>query len=95
MPVVSYALKKCLSAKMIEIDFSTFICYYLLGAIVVILIFWLFDIKSQLKKRSLDTHCVWQCSICTYVYFDPRSGNISSCPVCGSFNKRIFTKKED
>ncbi len=72
---------------MFQIDFSFFICYYLIGILIVFFSWgsW----HSTRKTRMLAARDnVRQCMICLYVYFDARGADISTCPQCGSFNKK-------
>ncbi|OIO35820.1 MAG: hypothetical protein AUJ74_04970 [Candidatus Omnitrophica bacterium CG1_02_44_16] len=73
---------------MIKIDFSILICYYLCGQLILFLFFWLHDKRSVVRQRPLKDNQIWQCSTCLYVYFKSKASNISTCPVCESFNQR-------
>ncbi len=72
---------------MFEIDFSFFICYYLFGLGLVFFTAWVWSRPKQKPVRSAR-ELVWQCPICSYVYFDSGSKRISACPLCGSLNER-------
>ena len=74
---------------MFPIDFSVFFCYYLSVFFVVFLGVWFLG-RSPFSRRKalLQAHQIWQCSVCTYVYFESRNLKISTCPLCGSFNKK-------
>lgn len=75
---------------MFQIDFSQFICYYLSGQLFILWLFWLFERKARRKQNSLSNDQIWQCPICSYVYFETKIAKISACPVCGSFNERTL-----
>ena len=77
---------------MFKIDFSTLICYYLCGQLVLFLFFWLYDKRSAVRQRPLKNDQIWQCSTCFYVYFESKASNISTCPLCGSFNQKAIKK---
>jgi hypothetical protein len=73
---------------MFQIDFSFFICYYLMGMLVFGFA-WHFMFSGESKTKTLLTQDnIRQCGICLYVYFDARGSEISACPQCGSFNKK-------
>ncbi|MFC1703622.1 hypothetical protein ACFL1E_02410 [Candidatus Omnitrophota bacterium] len=72
---------------MIKIEFSIAIALYIGTLVSLVVIQWLFmRVKTA---RSVDTDALWQCPICTYVYFDyyPK-GEFSTCPRCDSFTKK-------
>jgi len=73
---------------MINIDFSLAITLYLFIFINIILIFWLFCQKEKDKKLSLDPRYIWFCAVCTYTYINTKQDTISTCPRCGSYNKK-------
>ncbi|OGX14905.1 MAG: hypothetical protein A2166_03410 [Omnitrophica WOR_2 bacterium RBG_13_41_10] len=73
---------------MIKIDFSLAITLYLFIFINIILVFWLFCRKEKDKKLSLDPRYIWFCSVCTYTYINTKEDVISTCPRCGSYNKK-------
>ncbi|MFH0877914.1 MAG: hypothetical protein V1863_06815 [Candidatus Omnitrophota bacterium] len=74
---------------MIQIDFSFFICYYLIGQIAIIWILWFLPVGLSFRRAEAGGHVhVWQCSTCFHVYVEPRVNTISPCPLCGSLNKK-------
>jgi hypothetical protein len=75
---------------MVQIDFSTFICYYLMGSVIVAaFLATAFPGRAASSVRSRER--LWQCGVCLYVYRDVRRGPISVCPQCASLNKRSST----
>jgi hypothetical protein len=72
---------------MFKIDFSFFICYYLISQIFLFLLVWLLVRKPVIKKDLMEKGKIWQCAICTYVYFESKFSKISTCPLCGSLNQ--------
>lgn len=74
---------------MFKIDFFVFICYYLIGQLIFFLWIWSFGRKAVVKQHFTVSDQVWQCAICLYVYFVPKTVKISTCPVCGSLNKKF------
>jgi len=73
---------------MISIDFSTAISLYLFILISVVLLIWLLTKMQKDKNLSLDPKFIWFCSICTYTYINTKEEAISTCPRCGSYNKK-------
>jgi hypothetical protein len=73
---------------MITIDFSIAIALFALLFIVIILALWFISRKDKDKDISLDQRFIWFCSICTYTYVNTKEDTFSTCPRCGSYNKR-------
>lgn len=73
---------------MINIDFSSAISLYIFIFVIVILAMWLWERKQKDKDLSLDPHFIWYCSVCTYTYVNTKEDIISTCPRCGSYNKK-------
>jgi rubrerythrin len=73
---------------MISIDFSTAISLYLFILISAVLLIWLLAKMQKDKNLSLDPKFIWFCSICTYTYINTKEEAISTCPRCGSYNKK-------
>ncbi|MDP8230900.1 MAG: hypothetical protein P9L93_07350 [Candidatus Gorgyraea atricola] len=74
---------------MVRIEFSLAISLYLIITICVILAAWIIcEKKKTLELFSSEKNFFWQCDICTYVYVDSRHAAISTCPRCGSYNKK-------
>ena len=73
---------------MISIDFSTAVSVYLFILISAVLLVWLLAKIQKDKNLSLDPKFIWFCSICTYTYINTKEDLISTCPRCGSYNKR-------
>ncbi|OIO34380.1 MAG: hypothetical protein AUJ70_01215 [Candidatus Omnitrophica bacterium CG1_02_40_15] len=75
--------------KMIKIEFSLAIALYLILTTCIILLILVFKNRKEPKQFSSEKNFLWQCSICTYAYIDSRHTNMSQCPRCGSYNKKI------
>jgi rubrerythrin len=73
---------------MISIDFSIAVSLYLFILISAVLLVWLLAKIQKDKNLSLDPKFIWFCSICTYTYINTKEDAISTCPRCGSYNKR-------
>ncbi len=74
---------------MIRIEFSWAVALYISFTAVGFIIYWfVFERIINLPNRSLSERSVWQCSICTLYYIDSRNSQISTCPRCGSYNKK-------
>ncbi|MBM3246256.1 MAG: hypothetical protein FJZ13_02880 [Candidatus Omnitrophica bacterium] len=74
---------------MINIDFSYAITIYIFLFVNILLVAWLFTKKRQKDKDlSLDPRFIWFCSVCTYTYINTKEDAISTCPRCGSYNKK-------
>jgi rubrerythrin len=73
---------------MISIDFSLAVSLYLFFIILAINLFWLLSKNKKDKDLSLDERFIWFCSVCTYNYVNTREESISTCPRCGSYNKK-------
>jgi predicted Zn-ribbon and HTH transcriptional regulator len=73
---------------MISIDFSYAVAIYLVLALTLILMVWLCVSKEKDKDLTLDPKFIWFCSVCTYAYVNTKEEAISTCPRCGSYNKR-------
>ncbi|MCU0652343.1 MAG: hypothetical protein MUC39_05320 [Candidatus Omnitrophica bacterium] len=73
---------------MINLDFSAAVALYAGCVLIILLIFWLADKKQKESNHSLDDKFIWFCSICSYTYINTKEEVISTCPRCGSYNKR-------
>ena len=75
--------------KMIKIEFSWFLTFYVGGYLVLFFLSWLKEKISEVEDRfSISKKFLRQCSICTYTYFLSHNLSLSRCPFCGSLNKR-------
>jgi len=73
---------------MISVDFSIAISLYLILVTGIVLIVWLLAKTRRHKELSLDPRFIWHCSVCTYTYINTKEEMISTCPRCGSYNKK-------
>jgi len=74
---------------MIELDISTAVAIYLFVTVVLLLFLWLFiDRETKPKQYASEKKSIWQCEVCLFSYVDSQHDIISTCPRCGSFNKR-------
>ena len=73
---------------MFSIDFSLAVALYLCLFLTTVLFIWIFGKKQKDKDLSLDPKLIWFCSICSYTYINTKEGLISTCPRCGSYNKK-------
>jgi hypothetical protein len=72
-----------------SVDFGFALSCFMGGSICLAVLLWLFPLsRGREKSGSLDPRHVWVCSVCTYNYVNTREDSISSCPRCGSYNKR-------
>ena len=78
---------------MYKIDFPSFICYYLIGAALVIIFDAMMKRPWIMSRPVFKKEHVWQCAICTHVYFEPKSVKLSTCPVCASINQRVLPQE--
>jgi hypothetical protein len=76
---------------MINLDFSQAVAGYAMIFLLGIFILW-FSMKPQKDKELLlDDKFLWFCSVCTYTFISTKEEVISTCPRCGSYNKKILT----
>lgn len=73
---------------MIRIDFYLGVALYILLCLVGVFAFWVFNRRQKDKDLTLDPEFIWFCSICSYTYVNTKEGEISTCPRCGSYNKK-------
>lgn len=73
---------------MISLDFSIAIALFIFIFLIIILVVWLLNSKQKDKDLSLDPRFIWFCSICTHTYINTREDRFSTCPKCGSYNKK-------
>ena len=73
---------------MINLDFSLGVALYLLLILNAVLIIWVSSGKPKDKDLTLDARFIWFCSVCAYTYINTKEDVISTCPRCGSFNKK-------
>jgi len=73
---------------MILIDFSIAIAFYALGILAAAFALGVFTGKQKDKDLSLDPRFIWFCSVCSYTFINTKEDYISTCPRCGSYNKK-------
>ncbi len=74
---------------MFYVDISTAVFLYVMSALILIFVLWVFFEKSaSLPKFVREEADVWECTICKYTYVDSTHHEISQCPQCKSFNKK-------
>jgi hypothetical protein len=72
------------------VDISTAVFLYLMSSLLVIFFLWIFfERKAVLPKYVREEADVWECSICAYAYVDSTHHEISQCPQCKSYNKKL------
>jgi len=73
---------------MINIDFSLAVALYIFLFVIGVLVTWLFSKRQKDKDLSLDPKFIWFCSICAHTYINTKEELITTCPRCGSYNKK-------
>lgn len=73
---------------MISLDFYTAVAGYFIALLTVVIAIWVYSKKEKEKILSLDPRFIWYCSLCTYTYINTKEETISTCPRCGSYNKK-------
>jgi len=76
---------------MIDLDFRVAIAAYALIFLSAIFILWFTGRKQKDKELLLEDKFLWFCSVCTYTYISTKEEVISTCPRCGSYNKKALT----
>ncbi len=75
---------------MIKLDISLAVCLYVLSALGAVFMLWIFfEKKVVLPKYVREEADVWECSICAWTYVDSTHHEISQCPRCKSYNKKL------
>lgn len=75
---------------MIRLDVSTAVFFYIMSTLLVVFVLWIFfERKTIFPKFVLEKADVWECSICAYIYVDSTHHEISQCPQCRSYNKKL------
>ena len=76
---------------MIRVDVSMAIFLYLMSSLIILFFLWIFFEKTTaLPKFVREEADVWECAICAYTYVDSTHKEISQCPQCKSYNKRML-----
>jgi len=74
---------------MIKLDISTFVSLHIFISVITILVFWIFfEIRTYINGINTDDKHIWRCNICSNIYIDSLSDDISRCPNCGSYIKK-------
>jgi len=73
---------------MLNLDFFWASAVYLIITIAVVFFFWALNKEKKSKDLSLDAKFIWFCNVCTYTYVNTKEELISTCPRCGSYNKK-------
>src|SRR3990167_5420458 len=75
---------------MIKLDIATLVFFYILFSAIFILIGWLSFSYRGAKRHSIkERDYLWKCSVCFHIYVDSRHEEISRCPLCDSYNKKV------
>ncbi len=75
---------------MFRMDVSTAVFLYVMSPLLVLFFLWIFfEKKAILPKFVREEADVWECSICSYTYVDSQHQEISQCPQCKSYNKKL------
>lgn len=75
---------------MIGIDFSWAVFLFTCIPVLALGFIWLFSFgRENLHKGMEIESAVWNCEICTYIYFVfDKKAVISQCPRCASLNRK-------
>lgn len=74
---------------MIKIDINTLLFFYILFSVIIILIIWaISSYKKAREFREKEEDPIWKCQVCFNTYVDSKHEDISSCPLCGSYNRK-------
>ena len=76
---------------MINLDFRVAVAVYAIIFLSVIFILWFTGKPQKDKELLLEDKFLWFCSVCTYTFISTKDEAISTCPRCGSYNKKILT----
>ena len=75
---------------MFRMDISTAVFLYIMSSMLVVFVLWIFfEKKAVLPKFVREEADVWECSICAHTYVDSTHHEISQCPQCKSYNKKL------
>ena len=75
---------------MFKLDVSTAVFLYVMSSLLVVFMLWIFfEKKTALPKFVREEADVWECAICAYTYVDSTHHEISQCPQCKSYNKKV------
>lgn len=82
---------------MIAIDFSWSIFIFSCVPVLILMFLWVTPPKKDIIFKALKVRdAVWNCNICTYIYFVlDKKAFISQCPRCGSLNRRKESGPKD
>ncbi len=73
---------------MISVDLSWFVTVVMSAVLLAAVFAWVHGQRFRDRKLSLDPRYIWFCSVCTYTYVNTRDEIITTCPRCGSYNKK-------
>ncbi|MFH1594329.1 MAG: hypothetical protein ABID09_06505 [Candidatus Omnitrophota bacterium] len=74
---------------MIKLDISIALFIYLLFTVIVILALWIWAGRSSSHKGfKIGRKNIVQCTICKYVFVDPKDEDFSRCPRCESISRK-------
>jgi uncharacterized paraquat-inducible protein A len=73
---------------MLVIDFGMAVAMGMAVALAAVAVVWGFSRTQKEKESSLDPKHIRYCAICTYSYVNTHGEDITTCPRCGSYNKR-------
>ncbi|MBU1086050.1 MAG: hypothetical protein KKD05_00865 [Candidatus Omnitrophica bacterium] len=80
---------------MINLSFDQAVAYYILFFIIIFAGSLVFAFCLKDKQWYPKEFTFWQCSICGFVYSCMFDNNITVCPQCGSFNKRVVLETSE
>jgi rubrerythrin len=73
---------------MITVPVAWFLAVVMSLVVGVGAVAWVRAMRLRDRTLSLDPRYIWFCSVCTYTYINTHDEIITTCPRCGSYNKK-------
>ncbi|MCL5408907.1 MAG: hypothetical protein M1135_02675 [Candidatus Omnitrophica bacterium] len=75
---------------MIKIGYHIAVAIYFFISISILALWSLIEIKRKKEKKFIkEESYLWECPLCLFTYINSSGQEITQCPRCKSFNKKI------
>ncbi len=75
---------------MIKIGYTTAVAIYFFISIIILCLWLKIEIYRKKEKIFMkEKFYLWECSLCFFTYINSSGKEITQCPRCKSFNKKV------
>lgn len=75
---------------MIKIGYNVAVAIYFFISIFILCLWLKIELKRKKEKKFMkEDFYLWECPLCLYTYINSSGNEITQCPRCKSFNKKL------